>query len=103
MARPPSGRSGASATVTKADGMPGVSLLRWRSSHASLLTLLSKHNRDVASNATMYPRTRLAFPFGGDMVSTVRVEAPEASRDPRNLVKEPGTTISAEDNFALAA
>jgi len=41
---------------------------------------------------------------GGDMVSTVRVEAPEASRGPRSLVKEPGTTISADnESYALAA
>ena len=40
---------------------------------------------------------------GGEMVSTLGVEASEASRGLRILVKEPETNTSAEDNFALAA
>lgn len=40
---------------------------------------------------------------GGETVSTLSVEALEASRGLRGLVNKPEKPISAEDNFALAA
>lgn len=43
------------------------------------------------------------IPLGGETVSTLSVDALEASRGLRDLVNKPENTISAEDNFALAA
>jgi hypothetical protein len=40
---------------------------------------------------------------GGETVSTLSVDALEASRGLRGLVNKPEKPISAEDNFALAA
>ncbi len=42
-------------------------------------------------------------PLGGETVSTLSVEALEASRGLRGPVNKPEKPISAEDNFALAA
>jgi len=42
-------------------------------------------------------------PHGGETVSTLSVEALEASRGLRGPVNKPEKPISAEDNFALAA
>jgi len=41
--------------------------------------------------------------LGGETVSTLSVDALEASRGLRGLVNKPETPIGAEDNFALAA
>ena len=41
--------------------------------------------------------------FGGETVSTLSVEALEASRGLRGPVNKPEQPTSAEDNFALAA
>jgi len=39
----------------------------------------------------------------GCVASILGIEVGEASRRPRNVVKEPGTLIHADDNVALAA
>jgi len=54
--------------------------------------------------STMYKVPGRASPaLGGETVSTLSVEALEASRGLRGPVNKPEKPISAEDNFALAA
>ena len=51
-----------------------------------------------------YPAYNVGSPkHGGETVSTLSVEALEASRGLRGPVNKPEQPISAEDNFALAA
>jgi hypothetical protein len=47
-------------------------------------------------------RTGAALTWGC-VASISRIEVGEASRRPRNVVKEPGPLIHADDNVALAA
>jgi hypothetical protein len=51
----------------------------------------------VSADAHRWALTR------GCVASILGIEVGEASRRPRNVVKEPGTLIHADDNVALAA